>query len=75
MIIWKNLDHPNILPFLGATMVTEPGHEKYEIVSEFMENGDLGTFTKQNRGVNRLKLVGCHPSSGTLAKRPNRSDS
>lgn len=51
------LDHPNILPFIGAMMVTEPGHEKYEFVSEFMENGEIGKFLEKNRGVNRLELL------------------
>ncbi|KAF9643492.1 kinase-like protein [Thelephora ganbajun] len=57
VVIWKNLSHPNILPFIGATMVTEPNHEKYEMVSEFMENGDIGTFISQHKGVNRLELL------------------
>lgn len=57
-MIWKYLSHPNILPFIGATLVTELGCEKFEIVSEFMENGDITTFIGQNPGVNRLELVG-----------------
>lgn len=51
------LDHPNIHPFIGAMMVTEPGHEKYEVISEFMENGEIGEFIEKNRGMNRLELV------------------
>jgi len=39
-------------------MVTEPGREKYEIISEFMENGDIKTFIERNADVNRLELVG-----------------
>lgn len=58
VVIWKNLSHPNILPFIGAAMVTEPNHEKYEIVSEFMENGNIRSFIGQNAGANRLELVG-----------------
>ena len=44
-------------------MVTEPGREKYEIVSEFMENGNIRAFTKQDAGANLLELVsvGLHP--------------
>lgn len=52
------MHHPGILPFIGATMVTDQGLEKYEIISEFMENGDINTFVKENEGVNRLELVG-----------------
>ena len=58
VVIWKNLSHPNVLPFIGAAMVTEPGQEKCEIISELMENGDITTFLRQNDGVNRLELVG-----------------
>ena len=63
VVIWKHLDHPNVLPFIGAMMVTEPGRERYEVLSEFMGNGDIRTFTRQNPDVNRLKLVGFHISS------------
>jgi serine/threonine protein kinase len=57
-VIWKNLSHPNVLPFIGANLVTEPGCERYEMVSEFMENGDIKAFIEGNPGVNRLELVG-----------------
>lgn len=57
VVIWKYLDHPNVLKFIGAMMVTEPGEEKYEIISEFMENGEIGTFIKKNQEVNRLELL------------------
>ena len=55
---WQHLDHPNILPLIGATMVDEQNKRVYEIVSDFMENGDIMTFTKTHEGVDRLKLVG-----------------
>lgn len=57
VVIWKYLSHPNILPFVGATLVIEPKREKFEIVSEFMENGDIRTFMENNADVNRLELV------------------
>jgi len=38
-------------------MVTEPKREKCEIISEFMENGEIMTFVSQNKGVNRLELL------------------
>ena len=58
VVIWKNLSHPNILPFVGATLVTEQKREKYEIVSEFMVNEDIRAFIQRNKDVNRLELVG-----------------
>ena len=39
-------------------MVDEQNKRVYEIVSDFMENGDIMTFTKTHEGVDRLKLVG-----------------
>jgi len=33
------------------------GAWKYAVISEFMENGDINAFTRQNQGVNRLELV------------------
>ena len=57
MVIWKNLSHQNVLQFIGAAIVTEPGQEKCEVVSEFMENGNINTFILKNEGVNRLELV------------------
>ena len=55
---WQHLNHPNILPLIGAKMVDEQNKRVYEIVSDFMENGDIMTFTKTHEGVDRLKLVG-----------------
>ena len=58
VVVWGNLSHPNILPFIGASMVVEPGREKCEVVSELMENGDIDMFIQQNEDANRLELVG-----------------
>lgn len=69
MVIWKYLDHPNILPFIGAMMVTEPGKEKYEIISELMEDGEIGKFIKRNPGANRLELVGSRPHYTDFAEK------
>ena len=62
MVIWKHLSHPNVLPFIGATMVIGVGPEKYEIVSELMKNGNINAFIRRNGDVNRLELVGFDPS-------------
>jgi hypothetical protein len=57
VIVWKYLSHPNIVPFIGAVMVTEQGHEKYQIVSELMKNGRIGGFIERNQDVNKVELV------------------
>ena len=53
-------------------MVTVPNRENYEIVSEFMENGNITRFLKarQNAGVDRLELVGVGSNSIDLAECP-----
>jgi serine/threonine protein kinase len=56
-VTWQHLNHPNILPLIGAKMVDEKDKRVYEIVSDLMENGDIMKFTKKNAGVDRLKLV------------------
>ena len=56
--MWKNLSHPNVLPFVGAAMVIGEGPEKYELVSEFMENGNINEFIEKNEDADRLGLVG-----------------
>jgi len=72
VVIWKHLSHQNILPFIGATLVIESKREKFEIVSEFMENGDIKTFIKNNADVNRLELVGFYSRLIDLTERPRR---
>jgi len=75
VVIWKYLSHPNILPFIDATLVTEPKCERFEIVSEFMENGDIVTFIKNNADVKRLELVGFGLRLIDLTERPLRPHS
>ena len=50
---WKWLQHENILPFVGVTMIPP----LFSIVSERMENGDISNFVKTHRDHNRLRLV------------------
>jgi len=58
-ITWKNMNHPNIIPFVGANMETDENESyQFELISEFMENGTINTYISRNLGVNRLELVG-----------------
>ena len=50
-VIWKNLSHPNILPFLGATI------DPLQLVSEWMPGGTLPQYIKNNPDADRLELV------------------
>ena len=50
VVVWKWLEHDNILPFVGVT------HE-FAIVSDFMENGNIMMFIAEHPGYDRLHLV------------------
>jgi hypothetical protein len=53
--MWKHLTHPNILPLLGVTI------DDFELISNWMPNGDLMSYIKENSGADRLRLVGVPP--------------
>ena len=51
---WKFLHHPNVLPLIGVTMT----EARFEMISEWMVNGNINEFVKKNPEADRLKLVG-----------------
>lgn len=52
VVVWRHLKHPNITPFLGvSTSFT------ICLVSEWMQNGNIGGYLKHHRDVNRITLV------------------
>lgn len=53
---WKWLRHENILPFAGVTLNPPP----FSMVSAWMENGNIMSFTKANSGQNPFLLVGIY---------------
>ena len=55
-VIWRHLQHPNILPLIGVVI----GPERYSLISDWMDNGTINTFTEMNPDVNRVGLVGSH---------------
>ena len=52
--MWKNLSHPNILELIGVPDALEDG--RLSMVSEWMPNGDITRYVRDNSG-NHLKLV------------------
>lgn len=58
VVLWAHHQHPTILPFIGAKMVVEPGEQRFEMVSECMDNGELGEFIEDNKEADRIQLVG-----------------
>ncbi|KAF5371212.1 hypothetical protein D9758_004115 [Tetrapyrgos nigripes] len=54
-IVWKQLDHPNVLPFLGVnTVLFSPS---FCLVSPWMENGNVLNFIDNNPDHDRLGML------------------
>ncbi|KDQ18948.1 hypothetical protein BOTBODRAFT_639063 [Botryobasidium botryosum FD-172 SS1] len=51
--IWRELDHPNIIPFLGLPSINGIPH----LMSPLMQNGTADEFVKKNPHVNRVHLL------------------
>jgi serine/threonine protein kinase len=59
VLLWKELDHPNILPFLGVDMTLR--HPSCCLVSPWMKNGSVLAFIKAHPDSDRLSLVCVRP--------------
>ncbi|KAG7097312.1 hypothetical protein E1B28_004673 [Marasmius oreades] len=55
-IVWRQLKHPNLLPFLGVYHLDDNRHQ-FCLVSPWMENGNLVQFTKDNLDIPYYSLV------------------
>jgi hypothetical protein len=53
-MIWRQLRHPNILPFLGICTNTFP---RPAMVSPYMENRNVKMYLKDFPDVDRLEIV------------------
>lgn len=53
VVIWKTLQHPNVLPLVGVTM----DEARFAMVAEWMENGNINEFVKANPYTNRFELL------------------
>ena len=50
VITWRQLSHPNVLPFYGVHFLEEPLEIRFCLVSPWMENGNVVEFlARQNR--------------------------
>ncbi len=54
-LVWRNLKHPNVLPFLGVS--TELFVPSFCLISPWMENGNIMSFLAVNPGHDRLVSV------------------
>lgn len=55
-VIWKHMTHPNILPLRGIILAPT----QFKFVRDFMPNGTLQEYARENPHVNRLELVSVH---------------
>ena len=53
VVLWRYLQHPNVLPLLGV----KSGDYQFSMVCEWMDNGNINEFVKNYDGVNRAQLV------------------
>ena len=53
VVVWRKLQHPNIVPFLGVLTKIPP----FKIVCDWMGNDNIIQYAKTNPGVNRVDLV------------------
>lgn len=51
--MWKRLQHPNIVPFLGVPSKVPP----FEIICEWMENDRITEYARKHPEVNPVDLV------------------
>jgi serine/threonine protein kinase len=51
-IVWKRLNHPNIVPFKGVIL------DSLQLISGWMPGGELREYIKGNQHVNLISLVG-----------------
>ncbi|KAF8145106.1 kinase-like domain-containing protein [Mycena galopus ATCC 62051] len=52
-LIWRQLCHPNLLPFLGIYYLDS----RLCLVSPWMENGNVMEFLRNQANINRLSLI------------------
>ena len=54
VVMWKFLQHPNVLPLIGVSM----SKTQFAMVSRWMANGTVDEYVKAHSRVDRLRLVG-----------------
>ena len=57
VIMWKALQHPNVLRLIGVTM----SKTQFAMVSDWMANGNIDGFLMAHPDADRLELVGFLP--------------
>ena len=66
VVVWKRLQHPNIVPCLGVPTGRWP---PFEIVCSWMENGKITDYVGKYPDVDRINLVSVFASTVTVSFR------
>ena len=53
-VVWKNLNHPNVLPLLGITV--DPS--QLQLVSKWVSGGNMREYIKKYPDADRRRMVG-----------------
>jgi len=53
VVIWRTLQHPNVLPLVGVIM----SESQFAMVSDWMGNGNINDFVKAHPDADRLRPV------------------
>ena len=59
-VIWKRLQHPNVVRFLGLGSDFPP----ISLVYDWMSNGNLSSYVRERPNINKLDLVGIFSWNG-----------
>ncbi|KAK0435392.1 kinase-like domain-containing protein [Armillaria borealis] len=54
-LVWRNVKHPNVLPFLGVNK--EIFAPSFCLISPWMDNGDIMSFLRRHPRLDRLKSI------------------
>ena len=58
--MWKRLDHPNVVDFLGFST----GASTFSLIYHWVSNGSLFNYVRGDPDVDKLGLVSGYPQSG-----------
>lgn len=53
LTIWKQLNHPNVIPTFGASTDID----EFCVVAPWMPEGELSQYLRKNPGANRVGIV------------------
>jgi len=55
-LLWHMLDHPNVQPFLGVTVLQSGDVERYSLITPWVAEGNMMSYLKKNMKGSRREL-------------------